>query len=448
VELALAPVETKPFLIEAGMAGAPEESSRFSSILRAVLVWGVCVLLAAGPLALGGVPDWAVAMLELGAAVLGLLWAVRELASGRIRISTNPLYVPMLLIAAIAALQLALGRTAYWYNTWSQALLWGAYFILFFIASQSFRRSRWLRFFAVFFTIYGFGVALLAIAQAFTAPLGTVYWVIRTTGWVFGPYIDHAHYAGLMELLVPIPLVFGLAGCYERPVRILFGFAALIMASTIFLCQSSGGMISFVVQLLVLALVIAQRRHSRKRLWLSLGILCALLALILVALQPIGGSGLTLGEKLASFREPFGKGDASSRLAIIRDGLRMVRARPWLGWGLGTFADVYPAFRSYYSNLIMNAAHNDYLQALVETGLIGFLAWIAFVVLLFRTGIRKVENWRREARASMALAALVGCTGLLVHGLCDFNLRIPANAALFFVLAALATANRGMGATR
>jgi len=38
----------------------------------------------------------------------------------------------------------------------------------------------------------------------------------------------------------------------------------------------------------------------------------------------------------------------------------------------------------------------------------------------------------------MALAALIGCSGILIHSLCDFNLQIPANAALFSVLAGVA----------
>jgi hypothetical protein len=40
----------------------------------------------------------------------------------------------------------------------------------------------------------------------------------------------------------------------------------------------------------------------------------------------------------------------------------------------------------------------------------------------------------------MTFALLTGVTSLVVHSLIDFNLHIPANAALFFVLcSALAT---------
>jgi hypothetical protein len=43
------------------------------------------------------------------------------------------------------------------------------------------------------------------------------------------------------------------------------------------------------------------------------------------------------------------------------------------------------------------------------------------------------------------LAALVGCTGMLIHGLYDFNLHIPGNAAMFFALSWIATGSRRTG---
>ncbi len=33
---------------------------------------------------------------------------------------------------------------------------------------------------------------------------------------------------------------------------------------------------------------------------------------------------------------------------------------------------------------------------------------------------------------------MLGCVGILVHSFLDFNLQIPANAALFYVLCAIA----------
>jgi O-antigen ligase len=127
------------------------------------------------------------------------------------------------------------------------------------------------------------------------------------------------------------------------------------------------------------------------------------------------------------------------RLAIFKDTLRMFWQRPLLGWGLGTFTTVYPQFRSFYTNLFINAAHNDYLQALAETGIVGFVAILWFVAVVYREGLRNVDSWSRNWSRMLGLAALIGCTGILVHSAFDFNLQIPANACVFYFLCAVTT---------
>jgi O-antigen ligase len=86
----------------------------------------------------------------------------------------------------------------------------------------------------------------------------------------------------------------------------------------------------------------------------------------------------------------------------------------------------------------VNQAHNDYLQLLVETGLAGFSIAVWFLLLVFRQAAGKLKNWTETASGAMTVAALLGCIGILVHSFLDFNLQIPANAALFYVLCAIA----------
>jgi O-antigen ligase len=116
----------------------------------------------------------------------------------------------------------------------------------------------------------------------------------------------------------------------------------------------------------------------------------------------------------------------------------MFLKRPILGWGLGTFPIVYPQFRSFYTTFFVNQAHNDYLQLLVETGLAGFLIAVWFLVVVFREAAAKLKNWTETPSGALTAAALLGCVGIIVHSALDFNLQIPANAALFYVLCAMA----------
>ena len=130
--------------------------------------------------------------------------------------------------------------------------------------------------------------------------------------------------------------------------------------------------------------------------------------------------------------------DLRFRLAIHKDTFRMFEARPVAGWGLDCFTTVFPQFQTFYTDRIVNAAHNDYLQLLAETGVIGFGLMVWFLVAMFRSALRRTGPPGFVSSAKMA--ALLGCCGILVHSMADFNLHIAANAAMFYALAALASA--------
>jgi hypothetical protein len=85
---------------------------------------------------------------------------------------------------------------------------------------------------------------------------------------------------------------------------------------------------------------------------------------------------------------------------------------------------------------------------LVETGVTGFGLLVVFLIVVYRSGIRSIEHWRHDPRAGITIGALIGCTGLLIHSLSDFNLQVPANAALFFALTAIATTGESLGRHR
>jgi predicted permease len=63
---------------------------------------------------------------------------------------------------------------------------------------------------------------------------------------------------------------------------------------------------------------------------------------------------------------------------------------------------------------------------------------IWFVCLVFRNASKKLRNWPTDINGAVAFAALLGVTGILVHSLVDFNLQVPANAAMFYVLCTIA----------
>jgi O-antigen ligase len=87
-------------------------------------------------------------------------------------------------------------------------------------------------------------------------------------------------------------------------------------------------------------------------------------------------------------------------------------------------------------------AHNDYLQFACEFGLVfATILGVAVLVSLW-TAVRAQLKRRDRLMQGMGFAATMAIVALLIHSVVDFNLQIPANAALFVVMLALAWVSR------
>jgi O-antigen ligase len=401
--------------------------------VRSVLLYGTFALLMFGPLAFGAVEPWSMLVMEAGSTLLFLLWISQQVLEGELTVRWNPLFLPMAAFGLLIVVQLVFRRSAYPHDTAVEGLIYCVYAILCFLAGQTLLRSSQARKLAAILSLYGAALAAFALLQGISSN-GKLYWIRqpRNGGWIYGPYVNHNHYAGLMEMLTPIPLVLSMTHLASSRMRMLAATAAAIMAGTIFLSGSRGGMLAIAAELIVLAVLLTkQKRGVRTAMGIGL-----FLAIVLTLLVWVGGDKV-IG-RIASIGPGHTDLTSDIRTGIDRDGLRMFIKRPVLGWGLGAFPVVYPEFRGFYTNFFVNAAHNDYLQLLVEMGLLGFATMIWLLIVVYRTAIRKVGNWTGDVSGAIALACLLGLSGILVHSAFDFNLQIPANAALFYVLCTVA----------
>ena len=134
-------------------------------IVNMSVVVGLCTVLAFAVMAFGAAEYWAMCTLQVASAALLVLWASTQLANGKISIVGTPLFVPLLLLAALIAIQLLWPRTEYWYATWVKTIQWVCYAMLFFVATQSLRGERRLKVFGLFLVCFGSLIAVIAIAQ-------------------------------------------------------------------------------------------------------------------------------------------------------------------------------------------------------------------------------------------------------------------------------------------
>jgi O-antigen ligase len=383
-------------------------------------------------LAHGAVEPWSEAVLEIGAAILLLVWAWKALTDSELKLVWNPLLWPLLAFWLVAAFQLAVGITTVPFLTRIELLKYSALLALFFLFVQSHRtRTHW-RNFVWFLLSLGFAVSLFAIMQHFTFN-GKLYWVreLQYGGIPFGPYVNRNHFAGLMELLIPPGLAIQVLGAERRDQLPLMALFTLLPIGALFLSASRGGIISLVAEVGFLAILIAARRREKKVL---------VAAALIFTLAAILVSWLGIGAALDRFAA-YKKLETSEgrRVEMLHDSLRIFQDHRILGTGLGTLQEVFPLYETVYDGLVVNHSHNDYAEALAETGLVGGLCGLVFLGFLFWTSWKILSVGGDPQGFAYHAGALVACLGLLVHAGMDFNFHIPSNALIFLLQSALAT---------
>lgn len=210
--------------------------------------------------------------------------------------------------------------------------------------------------------------------------------------------------------------------------------AALACFFALLLTGSRGGLLSSCVGLVV-AIVLMVGHHRRLRFWQILFVGSGAVAVILVLLTQtgrIGSHGL------------FDDG----RWSVYGFCLDAIRQRPFLGAGLGTFADLFPSLRpnEFYSWGVWDYAHSTILEIAVEMGIpvtaLILLAAFASLVVLARGALKFSGPSRRSLAAISGIAVLS-----YLHSAIDFSLQIPGYLILFGILLGCGLARASSSAT-
>jgi len=393
---------------------------------------GICALVVFGVAAHGAVEEWARAVLETGAGLLFLAWALRFYLKREQQIVISSLLPPLVLFSMIVLGQWAFRGTASSFETRVQLQLLLTCLILLFLAAQVFQTIEDWRGFVWFVIGFGFLVAIFGILQHLTFN-GKLYWFreMRYGGIPFGPYVNRNHFAGFAELVIPMSLVPLVLGKVRRERWFLVGLLGVLPIGALFLSASRGGIISFAVELGVLAFWLVLRRARGRHMLAGAAVL--LVAFLLVSW--LGADKiLQRFSSLQSLEVTAGK-----RASMRADTWRVFLDHPWTGTGLGTLQTVFPAYETLYDGKIVNHTHNDYLEALAETGIAGGLCCAWFLGVLLFDASRRILRPNASFASALHLSGFIGCVGFLSHSMVDFNLHIPANFLLFLLLAYLAT---------
>ena len=305
--------------------------------------------------------------------------------------------------------QLVVGATVYRWATVNAALqnialmatFAGAYLTL----SERAERAKLLR----LFSWLGCGIALIGVTAYWTSP-GKILWIypaVYPDNW--GLFPSRNNFAQFLEVCFPVAI-------YEAsrarlawpaaisPVVILgAGLASASRAGAILLLTESAA-----------ALWLLRRRLPLRRI--------AALALAAIGFASIAG----VGALLHRFAEPD---PLELRREIFGSSLAMIAEHPWKGFGLGTYATVYPEFAEFDSGASVEHAHDDWLEWTAEGGLIYTSLWACLAIWAIRPAIHSLWG--------------LGIPAVFLHAVVDYPFaRLGVSAWVFLLLGALAQEQR------
>lgn len=384
-------------------------------------------MLVLPPLARGGVLLWTQTLIQAAALTLFFITLAKQL----FRPGKFPL--PPLLTWPLLTL-IGLILIAGWLSCDPmrsfEAVAMFASYLLVFLVSLAVVETRKQEM-ALAYVLIGSAGLVAGIALLEAVGMKLPFWIFlgrdHHTG-LAGPFGNHNHFAGYLEMTLPMVIGVMLARPGSREFQVLMIGVLAFLTATLGLSLSRGGMISILCAFVFMGACLKRQKLDWKRykLFILIPVLCLLVMTLLDTRVSQRMGTLVQGVQSMAFRQK-----------VWQSSLDLVRENPWKGTGPGTFARAVIARNPAGFNFLPQHAHNDWLEFTTETG-IGFLiiaVWLVFA--FFKTGRQKLKSSSCQARG-ITLGAMGGVVAILVHSLYDFNLHIPSNALTFSVLAALA----------
>jgi len=387
--------------------GSTQADAGRSSSVSAI---GLFVLAAAATLTIflrGPLAGWGYA---LGIFLFGGYCSVRQiLVPNAFRVTVPGAAIAVISLWGFA--QLVTGATVYRYATWDASLRTMALGATVWVAACALgEASLRLRFLAAF-AWFGFALSLVSVVAYFTSP-GRVLWVFASPyPDVWGPFLSRNDFAGFMELSFPVALWLSLGHAFERqPLRfgVPIGVPAWMLAAGLASGSRAGAILLVAEAALILSLI--SGRRAAMKFFLLAGVLAAM-----------AGAG-TLAGRFAE-KDPL-----RYRREMAASTANMIRDHPWRGYGLGTYAYVYPAYSRFDLGGVVEHAHNYWLEWGAEGGIPLALVWL---VLALGTSVPAVRSvWG------------IGILAVFVHALMDYPFaRFGLTAWNFALMGALSVAS-------
>jgi O-antigen ligase len=264
-----------------------------------------------------------------------------------------------------------------------------------------------------------------------------------------GTFVNRDHLAGFLEMALPMSVAMLVASLgqakpissHKRSFRdrlrvfiynycnrtVLYGAIALAVLLGLIFTQSRTGVGLAMLIILICAVLFSKRlggnnAYGMVGTYAAIGISLA----VLIGLVPVLDR-FVLNDHMQDARWVI----YATMQQVIADSLPF-------GTGVGSFAEVFPRYHPVeITGVVVNRAHNDYLEWIMEGGVVAAMLIIGFLSLYVMRWRALWLSQRWDTFHFIQIAAGIGLLAILLHSLVDFNLRIPANQIYFAFIAAL-----------
>ena len=285
--------------------------------------------------------------------------------------------------------------------------------------------------------------AVYGIVQSLIPSLGVLWvgYIKSYLGDARGTYINRNHFAGFMEMTLPLGLGYTLAmGTWHKKMSLkalissdkpnfqfFLSIALTVMVLALLLSRSRAGIFGGVLGFLTFVLLMRSSSGELPRsFWVITSVIIGMVAFysLKIGIDPVLERFLRISKD-------------TSRLDIWRDSLVMIKDHP-LGIGLAASREVFPVYNTTnFAEVRFIYLHNDYLQLLAEAGWLGFGALVGGFYIFLGKSLFKIRQMHLQAdplRFFLAVGALSGLVSIAFHSFFDFNLHMPANCVYFVML--------------
>ncbi len=328
--------------------------------------------------------------------------------------------------------------------------VWGVFFTVYFLTFKAIENERWVKILLIGVVSAGFLAAAYSFFQFYGAEL-PIWKQLTSRLRLFSTFGNPNYLAGYLVAALHLGvLLFFIQKKWKFLWLIIIG---ILYASCLMTYARGAWVALFFSSFFVLVLLFFYRGDFFKRNKLSVVLLAMMIfviSLIFLFPNPLNLKKINLVERSVSVVSP--KASSSHRFLIWQSALELIKEKPILGWGVGTFGVHYPSAqgrvlsREENKNYLTRAnrsinAHNDYLQIWAEEGLIGLSLFLGIIGLFYWKLFSFLRKNIREKTTTPCLFLIFlsgGITSFLIHALVSFPFHIIQNGMVFWLFLALA----------